>query len=70
MKKLKLYEQFINENLRKELKKFIKDNEDELNTLADNELWDRIENMINNEFNVRPGSTESKEIIKSFMLIF
>jgi hypothetical protein len=67
---VKLFEDFVNESLRSDLKRFIKKNEDELNSLADADQWQRIELMLNNEFGLEPGSKESKEVIDSFMLIF
>lgn len=70
MKKVKLFEQFVNESLRRDLKRFIKENEDDLNKLADAEQWDRIEIMLNNEFGVEPGSAEAKEVLDAFMLTF
>lgn len=70
MKKVKLFEQFVNESLRRNLKQFIKKNEDDLNKLADAEQWDRIELMLNNEFNLEPGSSEAKEVLDAFMLTF
>lgn len=70
MKKVKLFEQFVNENLRRDLKQFIKKNEDDLNKLADDEQWDRIELKLNSEFDLEPGSAEAKEVLDAFMMIF
>lgn len=67
---VKLFEDFVNEGLRSDLKRFINKNEDELNSLADADQWQRIELMLNDEFGLEPGSKESKEVIDSFMLIF
>lgn len=67
---VKLFEDFVNESLRSDLKRFINKNEDELNSLADADQWQRIELMLNNEFGLESGSKESKEVIDSFMLIF
>lgn len=70
MKKVKLFEQFVNESLRRDLKQFIKKNEDELNKLADEDQWDRINLMLADHFDVKVGSKEAKEIIDAFMLTF
>lgn len=70
MKHVKLFEQFVNESLRSDLKKFINKNEEELNKLADDEMWDKIETMLYTEFDVEPGSREAKDILDAFMMTF
>lgn len=70
MKRVKLFEEFLNEGLRADLKKFIKKNEDELNQLADEDQWDRIELMLQNEFDVQPNTPEAKDLLDTFMFIF
>jgi len=64
------FNDFLNESLRSDLKKFIKKNEDELNKLADDDQWDRINLMLADHFGVEVGSKEAKEIIDAFMLTF
>ena len=73
MKKVKLFEEFltnVNEDLRTNLKKYIKRNNDELNRLADADDWDKIYSMIFSEFEVEDGSEEAKEIKTIFNIVF
>ena len=68
MKLFNNFNDFLNESLRSDLKKFINKNEDELNKLADEDQWDRINLMLADNFDVEVGSKEAKEIIDAFML--
>ena len=70
MKVFNTFNEFLNESLRSDLKQFIKKNEEELNKLADDEEWERINLMLTNYFDVGQDSKEAKELIDSFMLIF
>ncbi len=70
MKLFNNFNDFLNESLRSDLKKFINKNEDELNKLADEDQWDRINLMLADHFDVKVGSKEAKEIIDAFMLTF
>jgi hypothetical protein len=70
MKLFNNFNDFLNESLRSDLKKFINKNEDELNKLADEDQWDRINLMLTDHFGVEVGSKEAKEIIDAFMLTF
>ena len=70
MKLFNNFNDFLNESLRSDLKKFINKNEDELNKLADEDQWDRINLMLAYHFDVKVGSKEAKEIIDAFMLTF
>ena len=70
MKLFNNFNDFLNESLRSDLKKFINKNEDELNKLADEDQWDRIHLMLADHFDVEVGSKEAQEIIDAFMLTF
>lgn len=70
MKLFNTFNDFLNESLRSDLKKFIKKNEDELNKLADEDQWDRINLMLTDHFGVEAGSKDAKELIDAFMLTF
>jgi len=70
MKLFNNFNDFLNESLRSDLKKFINKNEDELNKLADEDQWDHINLMLADHFDVKVGSKEAKEIIDAFMLTF
>jgi hypothetical protein len=67
-----LIEEFkmTNEDLRTDLKKYIKANEKELNELADNDNWESIYDMLRNDFNVKEGSKEDEDLISTFNFIF
>ena len=60
----------INEDLRTELKKYIKANEKELNSLADADNWDAIHNMLRTDFNVKEGSKEEDNLFTTFNFVF
>lgn len=70
MKLFDNFNDFLNESLRSDLKKFINKNEDELNRLADAEEWDRINLMLIDHFGVEADSNDAKELIDAFMLTF
>jgi hypothetical protein len=60
----------INEDLRSNLKKYIKKNEDELNSLADNDDWESIHRLVRSKFGTEEGSREDKDLIDTFMFMF
>lgn len=70
MKRIKLFEEFINEDLRRDLKKYIKKNQEELDILADSDDWDIIYDKIRGEFDIKKDSREDKDMIDAFKFIF
>ncbi len=72
IKKIILLEDFkkMDESLQSDLKKYIKKNKEELNSLADNEEWDSIYQLLYTEFDIIPDSTKGKELRQTFDFIF
>jgi hypothetical protein len=72
IKKIILLEDFkrMNEGLQSDLKKYIKKNKEELNSLADNEEWDAIYQLLYTEFDIIPDSKDGKELRQTFDFIF
>ena len=70
MKHIKVFEQFINENLRTQLKAYIKKNQKELNGLADADNWDEIYGMLLRDFEVEPDSEDADELKTIFNMTF
>jgi hypothetical protein len=70
MKRVKLFEQFLNEDLRRSLKKFIKKNAKEFDELADNDQWDVIYDKIRGEFDIVKDTPEDKDMLQAFSFIF
>jgi hypothetical protein len=60
----------LNEDLRTELKKYIKANQKELNSLADADNWDAIHNMLRTDFNAEEGSKEEDNLFTTFNFVF
>jgi len=60
----------LTENLRSDVKKFIKNNMTELNTLADNDQWDLVHQKLYTEFEVEAESSEAKDLLKAFQFSF
>ena len=60
----------LNEDLRNDLKSYIKKNEDDLNQLADDDNWDMIFNNLRGEFDIKEGTREDKEMIETFRFLF
>jgi hypothetical protein len=60
----------LNEDLRADLKKFIKANQKELNELADADNWDAIHDMLRTEFDVKEGSKQEDELFTTFNFVF
>ena len=59
-----------NEDLRTDVKKFIKENNKELNMLADNDQWDLMYQKLYSEFGVEPDSAKAKDLLKTFQFVF
>jgi len=70
--KILLFEEYCNisEELKSDIKKYIKKNSKELNSLADNDEWDTIHQLLYTEFDVLPDSKEGKDLRQTFGLIF
>lgn len=60
----------VSESLRSDLKKYIKKHEDELNTLADEDDWDRLYLKLFTDFDVDADSKEAEELKQAFNLTF
>ena len=60
----------INEDLRTDLKKYIKSNEKELNAFADDDNWEAIHNMLRSDFEVKEGSKEEDTLFTTFNFVF
>lgn len=60
----------LNEDLRADLKKYIKSNKKELDRMADAENWDGINQMLINDFGLRDGSEEAEDLIQTFNFIY
>ena len=67
---VEMFEVKVNEDLRSDVKKFIKDNANELNALADKDEWDLMYAKLYNEFNVEADSTKGKDLLKTFQFVF
>lgn len=66
-----MFEQYqINENLRSKLKKYIKQNQEELDTLADEGDWDRLYQKLINDFGVESDSEEAEDLKQTFKFIY
>lgn len=70
--KILLFEEYsnINEGIHSDIKKYIKKNSKELNSLADEDQWDTIYQLMYTEFDVLPDSKKGKELKQTFDLIF
>ena len=62
--------EIVDEGLRSDIKKFIKDNKKELDELADNEEWDLMHQKLYTDFEVEADTAEAKELLKTFELTF
>ncbi len=60
----------MNEGIQSDLKKYIKKNKDELESLADEDQWETIYNQLYTEFEVDPKSSKAKDIKQTFDFIF
>ena len=70
MGRIKLFEEFLNEDLRRDLKKYIKKNKEEFDILADADKWDIIYDKIRGEFDIKKDSKEDRDMIETFRFIF
>jgi len=70
--KILLFEEYCNidEGINSDINKYIKKNSKELNSLADNDEWDTIYQLMYTEFDVLPDSKKGKELKQAFDLIF
>jgi hypothetical protein len=70
--KILLFEEYcnINEGIQSDIKKYIKKNSKELNSLADNDEWETIYQLMYTEFDVLPDSKKGKELRQTFDFIF
>ena len=70
--KILLFEEYCNidEGINSDIKKYIKKNSKELNSLADKDEWDTIYQLMYTEFDVLPDSKKGKELKQAFDLIF
>ena len=70
--KILLFEEYCNidEGINSDIKKYIKKNSKELNSLADEDQWDTIYQLMYTEFDVLPDSKKGKELKQTFDLIF
>ena len=71
MKLAKTFEEFqLNEGIKQDIKKFIKRNEPELNSLADEDEWEAIYQLLYSEFDVEAESNKAKDLKQTFDFIF
>lgn len=60
----------LNEGLESDIKKYIKKNKKELNSLADDDNWEAIYQHLFTEFDVEPESSQAKDLKQAFDFIF
>lgn len=60
----------MDEGIQSDIKKYIKKNDKELNSLADDDEWETIYQLLYTEFDVIPDSTKGKDLRQTFDLIF
>ena len=65
-----LSESKLNEDLRSDLKKYIKKNKKELDQLADEDNWDGIYQMLINDFRVDPEGEDAEELKTVFNVVY
>ena len=70
--KILLFEEYCNidEGIQSDIKKYIKKNGKELDSLADEDEWDTIYQLLYTEFDVDPESKKGKELKQTFDLVF
>tara|TARA_B100001093_G_C26597342_1_gene914303 strand:- start:240 stop:467 length:228 start_codon:yes stop_codon:yes gene_type:complete len=70
--KILLFEEYCNisEGTQSDIKKYIKKNSKELDSLADDDEWDTIYQLLYTEFDVIPDSKKGKELRQVFDFIF
>ena len=60
----------LNEGTESDIKKYIKKNKKELNSLADEDNWETIYQHLFTEFDAEPESKKAKELRQTFDFIF
>ena len=65
-----LKESVVNEDIRGDVKRFIKDNKDSLNDLADQDLWEEMYQKLYDEFGVEADTIKAKDLLKTFQFVF
>ena len=60
----------IDEGIHSDIKKYIKKNSKELDSLADDDEWNTIYQLLYTEFDVDPESKKGKELTQTFALSF
>jgi hypothetical protein len=60
----------VNEDLKKDIKKYVKDNKKQIDDLADADNWEEIHRMLLADFNVDPESEEAREIKTILNLVY
>jgi hypothetical protein len=71
MKHIESFDNFsINENLKSDIKRYIKQNREDLNDLADEDMWDEIYKKIYTDFDVDPESRKAEDLKQAFEFIF
>jgi hypothetical protein len=63
-------ESSTNESLKNDVKKYIKQNQEELDNLADADQWDQIYNMLYTDFDVEPDSDDAQELKTVFSVTY
>jgi len=66
----KVQRTMVNEDLRSDLKKYIKKNKKEIDQLADQDDWDGIYRMLMNDFQVEDGSEEAEDLTQTFNFMY
>jgi|NorSeaMetagenome_1021524.scaffolds.fasta_scaffold00091_39 hypothetical protein len=59
-----------NEDIRSDVKKWIRTNKEELNDLADADEWDAMYDKLYSEFGVEADSIKAKDLLKTFQFVF
>ena len=60
----------LNEGIESDIKKYIKKNKKELNSLADDDNWETIYQHLFTELDVEPESKKAKDLRQTFDFIF
>ena len=60
----------VTEDLRSDVKKFIKQNSQELDELADQDQWDTMYQKLYDEFEVEADSSKGKDLLKTFQFVY
>ena len=60
----------VNEDLKNDVKKYIKKNQKDLDAMADADQWDQIYNMLYTDFDVEPDSDDAQELKTVFSVTY